>query len=192
MWLRHIRHWLRQWSIWLRQIYPPRIRFIVFLILRLWQKQFLFFFNIFGPNFFWRFRRNFKTFFFLIFLTKLFFFTVLTIYSLALPGSTLATPVALIFSNGWTNTHTHKHTHAQLYYRYIDTKCYKYGIINIKYIKVFSYCLWICIHFDVLCFTSMISDPNCIHIVTIILINITECWAQWSFFVNTIYKNPDG
>ena len=29
-------------------------------------------------------------------------------------GSTLATPVVLIFSNGWT--HSHKHTLAQLYY----------------------------------------------------------------------------
>ena len=33
------------------------------------------------------------------------------IYSLALPGSTLATPVALIFSNGWTNKHTHTNIH---------------------------------------------------------------------------------
>ena len=36
------------------------------------------------------------------------------IHSLASPGLTLATPVVLIFSNGWTN----RHTHAQLYYRY--------------------------------------------------------------------------
>ena len=33
------------------------------------------------------------------------------IHSLAWPGSTLATPVALIFSNGWTDRQTDKQTH---------------------------------------------------------------------------------
>ena len=32
------------------------------------------------------------------------------IHSLALPGPTLATPVALIFSNGWTKTQTNAHS----------------------------------------------------------------------------------
>ena len=89
---------------------------------RLWQ---IFFFYVCDETFFLCFSLKF---FLLTFLTKLFFFTFLTkllffwqnfssIHSLALPGSTLATPVALICSKGRTNTHAVKHTLAQLYYR---------------------------------------------------------------------------
>ena len=77
-------------------------------------------------------------------------------------------------------------------YIIIYKKNYKYhnGMINMKYIKVVAYFrwIWICIYSDLLCFTSMIADPNCIIIFTLILININKCWTEWSFFVNTIWK----
>ena len=68
MWLRHIWHWLRQCSIWLRQIYPPRIwcMFLLPKFLIIWLKTFFFtsrqklvFFLHFLPNFvFLRFSQN--------------------------------------------------------------------------------------------------------------------------------------
>ena len=100
---------------------------------------------LFLPKFFLPFWGNFffylieETFFF-TFLPKLFFFflpkihlanfiwrnfiwrvhlTKLHLAKPGSPGSTPATPVTLIFSNGWTDRQTNKHTHAQLYYRYI-------------------------------------------------------------------------
>ena len=84
MWLRHIWHWLRQWSIWLRQICPPRGLFFwpkfvyifdqSFSYFTILTKTIFFFFNIFDQTFFDVLDETLKLFGFLTFLTKLLFF----------------------------------------------------------------------------------------------------------------------